>query len=58
MYITIVATIVNVMSKIIQVSDRTYQELASIGKYGDTMDSIISRVLDVAKTTSQEECMQ
>ena len=39
------------MSKLVQVSDDTYKRLAQIGKYGDTMDTIIWKVLDAAKQT-------
>ena len=33
-------------NKLIQVSKNNYEKLILLGKYGDTLDSIISRVLE------------
>jgi hypothetical protein len=40
-------------NKLIQVSKNNYEKLVSLGKYGDTIDTIISRVLE-QKLTDQE----
>lgn len=44
-----------VMPKTIAVSDKTYQKLVQVGKYGDSMDLIISRVLEAAKIQEPQE---
>jgi hypothetical protein len=38
------------MAKLIRVSDSTYKELAKDGKWSDTMDSLIVRLLNKAHT--------
>lgn len=39
--------------KLIQISNKTYEKLFLLGKYGDTFDSIISRLLP--KSTPREK---
>jgi hypothetical protein len=36
----------NDTSKVVRISNNNYQKLVSQGKYGDTFDSILSRILE------------
>ena len=36
----------NKNAKLIQINKETYHKLVALGKYGDTIDSILSRVLE------------
>jgi hypothetical protein len=36
----------NHTSKVVRISNNNYQKLVSQGKYGDTFDSILSRILE------------
>jgi hypothetical protein len=40
------------MSKLIRIKDETFEELSKLGRWSDTMDVIISRLLKQRKTSS------
>jgi hypothetical protein len=42
------------MAKLIRLQDFTYRRLSRHGRYGDTMDSIITRMLDDAEGKESE----
>jgi hypothetical protein len=42
------------MSKIIRVKNRTYERLARLGKWGETMDGIVLRLLAVEESKEVE----
>jgi hypothetical protein len=40
--------------KLIKVKKETYSRLASFGKYGDTMDTILKRIIDMIDINKKE----
>ena len=42
-------------SKVIRISSLNHHRIVSIGHYGDTFDSILTRILDRVEERSEEE---
>lgn len=40
--------------KLIKVNGETYSRIASFGKYGDTMDTILKRMIDLIDLNKKE----
>ncbi len=40
--------------RLIKVNEETYSRIASFGKYGDTMDSILKRIIDLIDLKKKE----
>ena len=40
--------------RLIKVNEETYSRIVSFGKYGDTMDSILKRIIDLIDLKKKE----